>query len=301
MKGRVKDITLFLLILLLIFSATVIADTIVLRYSYEEGEEVIYRHLFSLKSSVETGKLSVETVIDVVSEFTQQLQAVEGENYKFGILFNALEVNRFDRDMAVKGEENTATPLSFKEDLQEKLDGVIGQDLVRLTIDSKGKIVEEEIDPKVQEITQVNLASSGKLLVPDLPEEEVYVGYTWTGEQEFTLPQASVGEPLVANVNYEVVGYEEIGGIECVKIRASMRFQETVSFEDENEEKGFIEVLHIGSSYMYFSQEHNRLLRSITSQTMDVKVYLAADGKNPEIDSKLRTEMDNIITFVSVE
>ncbi len=301
MNTNKKDILLLALVIILtiVFSK----DTHASYYNYTKGDDLFFRYFTVVKTSMEgTSKLIVDTDLEIASEFTQRITRHDSEAIEFDLIFNLLNVNKFDRLIKSDRPEKwgTVDRKKLKDELQLEFTKLIDTRAISMTIDQGGQIVKENFSERVRNITNIDLVEIGRQLVLHLPPEELIIGTKWTQEADFMFPPPVTGESFPVTIVYEVVGEQVIEGYDCLIIKVNTRNNDTIllSEYDAAADSSFIDVSHVGFSYMYFSRELGHLIRSLNSQTLNITIYLEDEGKNPLINNVIRTEMDSIITFL---
>ncbi len=295
-------IAAFVILFTLVFSNDINASYC----NYDEREDLFFRYFTIVKTSMEgTSKLIVDTELEIACELTQRITRRDSEAIEFDLIFNTLNVNKYDR--LIKSDRlekwGTIDRKNLKDELQAEFSNIIDTSAISLKIDQRGLLLSEGCSEKVRNITTIDLVEIGRQLVLHLPPEELKVGTKWTEETDFMFPPPVTGESFPGKIFYEVVGEQEIEGYDCVIIKVNTRNNDTIllSEYDAGSDSGFIDVSHVGFSYMYFSCELGHLIRSVNSQTLNITIYLADEGNKPLINNIIRTEMDSIITFLGSE
>ncbi len=263
-------------------------------YDFYPGEEIRYRNVFKMSSSMETNNLIVDSELELFGILTQLIRDSSDGEIIFDIIFERLETRDFSRSMGTKN--SSRTPMDHKDELQDSLDLILGQQFLTFLIDERGNLLDKEVQAALENFPHVNLASLGQQVFISFPEEEVDISSTWVSQKEFTLPQGGNIRSINTDVHYQVIDKVEIDGIECYKIEAEIDYSGSTSLDGENGRR--VEVRHVGLGFLYYSPDLNRLVRGLTSQEYFVQVYTGRDGEEPQIENNLQIKMDNIINMI---
>lgn len=258
--------------------------------------EYLYHNTTNINSSMVTGSLRVDTALKVYSEFLQGIVSSDSQRIVYDVTVINSSVGEYSRSMSVTGDTSNVPVINFREDLQRKLNPLIGQKIGQYTINTQGEILAETIAAAALAITQIDLAAWGRMLVISLPETGFIADKTWKEKHEFNLPLGGNMEPLLVDLHYQFVGLKIIDDYECLKIKATMNIEEKVSLDGD--EQGFIEVMHLGLSHLYFEPINGILLRSVTSQNLSVDIYEGLTEESPRVINSLKITMDNITNYI---
>lgn len=269
-------------------------------YYYQMAEELPFRSFVIMKTSMEgTGHLVVDNELELACEFIQKIQGFTKNTVDYDIIFKEINVNKYDRTVKTHGE-GQADSKSYRTSLQTSLEPLIGERAMSITIDSCGKTIKEDVSSSVLGISNVDLANIGRQLALHLPYEDIMIGDCWVTESKYMLPPPVIGGSFTGDTYYEVLGRQIIDGYDCLIIKAHSRTNDLLFLrsKEKDQTSDFIDVSHIGFSYLYFSKELGHLVRKVESQTLNITVYLAGEGDNQPFNNSIRTEMDSIITYM---
>jgi len=264
-------------------------------YDFYSGEEIRYRNVFKMSSSMETNNLIVDSELELFGILTQVIRDSSDGEFIFDIIFESLETRDFSRSMGTKN--SSRTPMDHRDELQESLDQILGEQLLTFLIDEKGNLMDREVNAALENFPHVNLASLGQQVFISFPNKEMDISSTWVSQKDFTLPQGGNIRSISTDVHYMVIDKVEIDGIECYKIEAEIDYSGSTSLDSENGKR--VEVRHVGLGFLYYSPDLNRLVRGLTSQEYSVRVYTGREGEEPRIENNLQIKMDNIITMIN--
>ena len=287
------------ILVILIFSFFIYPATASFHYGYSTGEEFRYRTLSRISSSMETNNLVVDNTVELVAEFTQMIVEKGKDNFSFNIVFDSFEAREHNQEMKSQREDRISSTVDHRDDFQKNLNDLKGLPLIQFNIDTRGNLLEKEVAEKVKEVTQVNLSSIVQQILMSFPEDKkAEKEVEWSAYREFALPQGGHGTSLVTKVDYKVLEEVEIDDVSCLMIEAQLDFEDSVPLREEGEKQGEIQIKHRGLGFIYYSPEEGRLIRTIFSQNMEVKVFLEEDRPQKNVDSILNIKMDHIITSI---
>ncbi|MCU0646105.1 MAG: DUF6263 family protein, partial [bacterium] len=108
------------------------------------------------------------------------------------------------------------------------LSSVLGKNF-GMTFTSKGKELDYtrtealEIDFGMMAGGKQNLSSNFRNLFPDLPQQPIKIGETWTSKDTLTIPQSGMEINLKTETTNKLEGLEVVAGMECLKITSKSK------------------------------------------------------------------------------
>ncbi len=103
------------------------------------------------------------------------------------------------------------------------LSSVIGKNF-GMTFTSKGKELDYtrtealEVDFGMMAGGKQNLSSNFRNIFPDLPQQPIKIGETWTSKDTLTIPQSGMEITVKTETTNKLEGQEVVAGVECFKI-----------------------------------------------------------------------------------
>ena len=183
---------------------------ITLQYKMPADPGVIYKSSTNIKQSMELQGQVIDSDIESELDFTlEPKEEVDGD------LLLEITID----SMAM----NVMSPMAqFSADV----DNVLGKSFV-MKISGKG----EELDVSGAESIQYSIAQTGNRSVamnfqeffPDLPEQKIKIGDTWTETDTITEKSETEDVTMILESQNQFAGIENIGGFDCVKIVSTMK------------------------------------------------------------------------------
>ena len=216
------------------------APTVLLRYQWHEGDTLTWLVDVDAAGQMVTSDLSQQTPMRVpvdVSVVThmplfQTVEAVDDDGN--GTVLT--EIGTMEMEVTVAGME----PRHMTIDMTKGQMDVDGQAMpfpdagksfalkpFRTTISPRGEVLKSELPSGLADILGEGATSplqAFKALQQQpliFPEEEIAVGYCWTQTQDLPVEVPEGGPelpPLAQTTIYRLVGFEDMGGVECARI-----------------------------------------------------------------------------------
>ena len=180
---------------------------LILKYQMPKSQTLKYSFTTDMKQNLEVMGNVMENIIASSYEFTTKSKGKKGKN-------NLIEITVDSMKMSINSPQGDFSP---------DLSSVIGK-YFDMTITSKGK----ELDVAGAEAIKYNLGPQGdrsivsdfKTIFPDLAEEPVKVGDSWTTKDTLDVKDGETDIKMTFESVNTLSGFETINGMECIKVTA---------------------------------------------------------------------------------
>lgn len=197
------------------------ADGLVLEYHMPTGKALKYQTMNTSEQKMEVMGQKVEVTSEGVLTFSAASKGVEEGVNKVGMTVESLTLEIVSPQGSMNPDLSAVSGKSFDMSLsilgeESELDGA--------------KAIEYEIPGEGAR----NLQSDFSALFPNLAGKPIQVGDTWTTEDNITEEGGGNTVNINTTTTFVLVGYEEIMGHECAKVRGNW----TGTLSGEGEERG---------------------------------------------------------------
>lgn len=200
--------------------------------------------------------------IDIVSEldFLLKKNADEGENAKLEV-----KVSSISMEMEIMGQQ-------MGPDLSE----LNGKEF-HMVVSNKGKEVDtheaDEIVFQVSPDEKSNLGMMFNSILPDLPDDPVKIGNTWTSRDSIYFKDGERYTLLVTTNTHTLNDYLEYEGVNCAEVKT--KYEGYLKGKSYSQGTGLTFDGKInGDGIWYFDFENGRLIKDSSTGLADGKIYM---------------------------
>lgn len=250
---------------------------LILKYRFAEGEALVYESTSEFLQSVEV---------------MGQIQDVEGES---------------STTVSYESKGKTEDGLQLKVTL-DAMDSYYASSMGEISADASeavGKSFEMVLSPSGKELDftgieelKIDMGAEGNRDMssdfqdsfPDLPENPVKIGDSWTSTVPI-IQKSSTGETTLNFVStYTLEGYETADGYECAKIRVEIQGTYNGTAQQQGIEM-ISEGTITGSGIFYFAYKEGLMVEMTSDGTMDAVVIIPSEGFELPMSRKFKGQV----------
>ena len=254
---------------------------LILEYRIPQDQSLQYKNTSETNQTIDMMGQSIETSTKILIDYSIKGTGTDDQN-------NLLtQVNINDFNMVLTGMQGETTPDTSA--LKGKSFGV--------SFSPKGKEIGftgindlPKIDLGMMSGGEQSVEQFFQNLLPDLPDEPVKVGATWSEPIDNTIPQGPLEITTKGEAANILEGLETINGRECVRIKSTAKSTVQGSGEmmgNEMKIKGEVKSLAI----WYFAYKEGLFIKASVEDDSDVKIAVGSMGEIPQ-SSKMKLEIE---------
>jgi hypothetical protein len=256
---------------------------LILEYRIPQDQSLRYKNTSETNQTIDMMGQSMETSTKMLMDYSIKGAGTDNQN-------NLLtQVNINDFSMVLTGMQGETTPDTSA--LKGKSFGV--------SFSPKGKEIGftgindlPKIDLGMMSGGEQGVEQFFQNILPDLPDEPVKVGATWSEPIDNTVPQGPLEVTTKGEATSILEGLETINGMECVRIKSTTKGKVQGSGEMMGSElnvEGEVKSL----STWYFAYKEGLFIKASVEQDTDVKITAGTMGEIPQ-SSKMKLEIELI-------
>jgi hypothetical protein len=224
-----------------------------LEYRMTDGQILKYSSSNAFTQTMEIMGQSVEVTSNETRHFTMACGGPEAGIHQIGVVIDSMSLH-------------IASP---RGDLDSDMSGVVGKGF-DMTVSKLGKEGDlsgaEEIEFTIGPGETRNIASGFRSFFPDLPDQLVKVGDSWTTRDTITDRSSNAQIEIAVESLNTLDGYEKVHGLDCARILATS----TGTLQGEGEQQGMklaFEGTIEGTDTWYFAYKEGLFVKLVTEGT----------------------------------
>ncbi len=260
----------FILVLLGVFlfvsllSSAVLGFGYLLRYRFQEDEVLLYQDTVKVDATIKEDRDTMRNIVSVIVDYRQKMLEVKNNQYSFEITFDKLDIPEAILEVSAGGREPRA--MDMKSRTMSTYKALLDDNWLRITIDNRGNILEEDISKDIKEQLQGDILQVGQRLFLPMPADVLDKGSSWEEELIFEVPE--IGKDIKITVTNKVKDVKMVEGRECLIIETTI----SDSFEIEMEEGQKARFSIEGSRVLSFSHREGRVIAAEEDQWFSLEL-----------------------------
>jgi len=223
-------------------------------YKYPVGQPVRYMNVNKVVQTMDIMGQSMQVNVNSVFGCTIKAVGMADENMKLEVIVDTIG-------------QNTESPMGSTGGAVKEVQGKV----FTIVISPLGKDVDiteaEKIVYNVEGSGESNLSETFINYFPELPENPVKAGDTWSSNDSVTTSTTSMSMKNVAISAYKFEGFETVGGVECAKISSVMTGNRVMSIHS-NETDFVLKGPFTGTAEFFFSVRDGYFIRQVVNSRM---------------------------------